>query len=600
MKRRLRASVDSGNAPRRVSKVTLLVVLGIVSVWLLLLGVRLFDLQVLQHEKFLAAGRRMWSGTDPIRSVRGDIRLKDGVLVARDVFSYEVGLDPSLIDSEERLVEAVRVVCDHLGQRAERRREALREALARRESGLRYVRLARHVEEDLAAQIYVALQGILPRSEWRAYLRRPTSSRQYPRGAFLGHVVGCTDPDGRGLEGVEHSMDGYLAHRPGKRQVLRGAVRGFRVQLPELREVAPIHGYDVVLTIESRAQRILEEELKKGIELQRAEAGLGIVLDCRNGAVRAMASYPDYDPANFHRYPPEEQARRRTNRPIENTYEPGSVLKAITLSSALSYQVARRDEIIWSGAQTHVFRHGRHGRPVSDTREHPPLTLEGVVVHSSNIGMSFIGLRLGRERLIEVLERFGFFEPTGIELPGEAPGGRTKREEWSELWTSVSVAFGYELRVTPLQLCSAFAALVNGGRLWRPRIVERALSGGEEVLSNPPDLVDRPISEAVSREVREILLGVVERGTGQRLKMDGFRFGGKSGTADMGRGYTKQDYLASFEAFAPYDDPEVVVLVMIEKPRAGTFYGSRVAGPVVATFLRRYFRVESLPRFARY
>ena len=234
---------------------------------------------------------------------------------------------------------------------------------------------------------------------------------------------------------------------------------------------------------------------------------------------------------------------------------------------------------------------------VHDVRDRGPLSMEDAVVYSSNIGMSFLGLRVGRDRLIETLDRFGFCRRTGIDLPGEAAGRRTSRKEWKELYTSVSVAFGYEVRITPLQLCNAFAVLVNGGYLYKPRIVEKVVRNEEEV-PNPPEILDRPIDEAQSREMREILLRVITEGTGSRLRLDGFRFGGKSGTALVGPDYRKKDYLASFEAFAPYDEPEVVVLVMIEKPRGRAYYGSTVSGPVVASVLRRYFRVEDKPKIA--
>ena len=364
--------------------------------------------------------------------------------------------------------------------------------------------------------------------------------------------------------------------------------------MPENVEVAPINGYDIVLTIDSRAQKIVEEELALGIEKHNAEAGQAVLMDCNNGDVLAMASWPSYDPNEYHRYPKQELERRRKNRTIESVFEPGSVIKPFVAATVLERGLARRDEPIWDGGRFNTI--GR--RRIEDVSDHSPIDFDGCVVYSSNIGMSLLGMRLGRDGMIDVLDRFGFCRKTGIALPFEAVGRHTSREKWNDIYSTVSVSFGYEVMISPIQLCTAFAAVINGGFLYRPRIVRAYRKDGQEEPV-ATKLVGRPIGEETSRAMREILLRVVEEGTGKYLRMKGFEFGGKTGTADMDPLYTKKDYLASFEAFAPYDDPQVVMLVMIEKPRNKKFYGGTVSGPVVARTLRRYFRVAELPRFER-
>jgi cell division protein FtsI/penicillin-binding protein 2 len=375
--------------------------------------------------------------------------------------------------------------------------------------------------------------------------------------------------------------------------VIKDALQTLRFYFPENSDVAPVNGDDYVLTIDSRVQRILQEELERGLTRYRADTGLGVVMDCRNGDILGMASVPCYDPGEYHNYPREEREKRRANRVIESTFEPGSDLKPCIASWALRSGVVRRDEVIWEGGKAHRFE-GR--RRVTDVKDNGPLTMEEAVFKSSNIGMAFLGLRLGQTRIRQALEQFGFGRPTGVNLPGEVSGFVQSPAKWSELYTSVSVSFGYEIRATPLQLATAFCAVVNGGTLYRPRLVLRKVRDGE-VIENPTVVRGHPISPEVSRDMREILVRVVEdEGTGKYLRMDGFRFGGKSGTADIGRGgYTKTDYLTSFEAFAPYEDPEIVVLVMYERPRTERRYGGWVAGPVVAQVLRRYFLIEDQP-----
>lgn len=576
------------------ARAVLVVIIALLTIGFGGLATRLYWVQIVRHEHFAAIGRRMWRGKDPVFSTRGDIRTRDDVIVARSVLSYEIGIDPIRIE-EPDLVELVRVVARVLELPAETRREAIRRVLESRREEKRYVRIARNVEAEAKDRMVAAVAAAFPDEVLEALIRLPGSKRVYPRGDLLGPVLGATDVDGRGMEGLELWGERYLAHLPGTREVRKDATQTLRFYFPENSGVSSVNGWDLELTIDSRVQRILEEELAAGAERYRVASGLGVVMDCRSGDILAMASWPGYDPNEYHRYPREERELRRRNRPIENTYEPGSVLKPFVAAWAFKYGLTRRDEVIWGGGSTYAFE-GR--RRVTDAHDRGPLTSEAAIYHSSNIGLATLGLRLGKGRLNEMLDAFGLCRPTGITLPGEAPGAKREMRDWSELYTSVSVSFGYAVRVSPIQLVTAFTALVNGGTLYRPRLIRRATRGNEEI-ANPTEVIGYPVDAALSREMREILVLVVEKGTGQYLRIPGFDFGGKSGTSDIGKGYTKKDYLASFEAFAPAGDPEIVILVQMEKPRGKRTYGAWVAGPVVAQVLRRYFRVEGQPRLVR-
>jgi stage V sporulation protein D (sporulation-specific penicillin-binding protein) len=571
-------------------------VLGLIvvslSVVFAVLVARLWWIQVYRHEEFREVARRLAAGRDTILAARGDIRTADDVIVARSVLHYEVGVDPLRLDSEGELVALVRVVCDTLEQPDELRRDAIRRSIQGRRQKKRFVRIARRVDVHEMQELSRVVRARFSPLIAAAVVRDPRSERTYPRGDFLGSVIGVTDLDGRGSEGLERWADRYLAHLPGSRAVRKDATQTMRFYFPENSGVSPVNGHDIELTIDSRVQRILEEELDAGARQHRVEGALGIVMDCRSGDVLAMASWPTYDPGEYHNYPKEERERRRKNRAIENTYEPGSIMKPFVAVWALAKGLTWRDEPLWQGGRTHVLE-GR--RRIIDTHDRGPLRMEEVVFHSSNIGMSFLGLRLGQSGLRECLDAFGLGVPTGIEANGEAPGARQKPDRWSEIYTSVSVSFGYEIRVTPIQMAAAFAALVNGGTLYKPRLVKRLVRGDREI-EIPTVVRGRPISPELSKTMREILLQVVHQGTGKYLRMDGFEFGAKSGTSDIGKRYTKLDYLSSFEAFAPVDDPEIVVLVMMERPRGKRYYGAWVSGPVVAQVLRRYFRVEAQPR----
>ena len=560
----------------------------------LLLGLRLFYIQVLAHDDHLSRARSGTGRTDSIPAYPGDLRTADGVILARSESAFNLGLDLRPL-SGDLVQTVVNSACETLGYSTRKRRERLGDAVRKKANRKIYFNFGSSVGADMCDRVRNDLgetldPGVLKRALVVDWLTR----RVYPKDEFLCHVIGVTARDGTGLEGLERSLSRWLAPRAGKRRVLTDAREQFRFFSPEKVEVAPINGFDVFLTIESKTQRILEEELLLGIGKHKAEGGLGIIMDCRNGSILAMGSWPVFNPNVFHLYPRAVLDGLRKNRVIENVYEIGSVIKPFIAASALETGVVSRTEKIWDGGRFHRIG----GRRLEDVSNHGRITVEEAVVYSSNIGMGILGMKLGRDRLIDALRRFGFCRKTGICLPGEGKGKHTPAEEWNDIYSTTSVAMGYEVLISPIQLVTAFASLVNGGNLWKPRLVDRYVRGGE-MKREPPQLVRNSLKPETSAMMREILLRTVNEGTGRYLKMKGFEFGGKTGTADMDPLYTQRDYLASFEAFAPADDPEIVVLVMIEKPRAGRYYGGSVAGPIVARILRRYFNVPAKPEFER-
>jgi cell division protein FtsI/penicillin-binding protein 2 len=565
---------------------------------------RLFSIQILSHERYLASARAMRRSMEPILAYRGDIHLADGVILSRDVVDHEVGMDPRRIPAE-KIPEITRLVSDAAGKPAEHRRERLFLALRRKEGGGAYVPMAAAVSESVVEEIRAAARRVLSPVEMKGLVIQPKARRAYPRGSLAASVVGVTDAGGEGVEGIEKSLGAYLSRRNGYRELVRDAAQKTRIYRLGSLDVPAVGGYDAYLTISSRIQAIAEEELEAGVLREKAEAGLIVVMDARSGDILAMACRPTYEPGRFAEYPEPERKKRRANRVIENLYEPGSVIKVFFAAYALDRGILRREDLIrslvpptvtWDGGR--MARFGR--RTVSDVHEHPDMSFEDAVVHSSNIGMALVGLRLAQPGISDVFERFGLCRPTGIALPAEARGKYTSKEEWRPLYSAVSMAFGYEVMVSPIQIVRAFAAVVNGGYLLEPRIVDRIVRDGEVQVFPTRKVVGRPIGEEASRHMREILRLVVEEGTARYLKIDGFAFGGKTGTADMGRGgYTKSDYLSSFEAFAPFEDPEVVVLCMIEKPRGASYYGSMVAGPIVVEVIRRMFGVSQETRLAK-
>jgi cell division protein FtsI (penicillin-binding protein 3) len=358
-------------------------------------------------------------------------------------------------------------------------------------------------------------------------------------------------------------------------------------------DIPPVDGYNVVLTIDGRVQKIVEEELAEGVRRARGEAGLALVLDTADGDVLAMASYPAYDPNHFNHYLPEEFRERRKNRVVENLYEPGSTIKPIWAAAALESGLFKPEQLVWGGGKTTTVL----GRPVSDVSDHGAMTFADAIVYSSNVGMVLVGLKLGKERLDEALSRFHFQARTGIPLPGEESGWRMPLARWKDSTTTISASMGFAFNLTPIQLGAAYVSLVNGGRYFTPRLIDR-IESKTRVHRFPVIDKGRTVGESTSSRLRDILHRAVEEGTGKQARVPGLPFGGKTGTAPISkgrRGYAAggaKEYLSSFVAFAPYPDPEIVLLVMVEKPK-GAYYGSTVCGPIVRETLKRIFGIDS-------
>ncbi len=636
-------------APHRSNRINLLLAAGLVSIVFGVLFFRLFKLQVLEHDYYSGRVDRIVQVADNTRGHRGLIKTRDGTMLAVDVPRYTLAMDPGLPSRAPRGPEeavdyhripdeyqefVVNFIARKLSYSDVKRRKILNRLykskdafLSGRSTPLRYLVLAdRQEQEEVNALLDEMRETLRSASleegkseddikELLRYFRvgkgglclTEVHHRVYPKKNALSHVIGTVMPgdregDLRGLEGIERTLNSYLEGRDGRSQYFCDGLRKTWFYNPDNVAIASTDGYNVTLTIDSRIQKIVEEELAKGVKAKEAEAGVAVVMDCRNGEVLAMASYPDFDPARFHGYPPKELSERRRNRVIESQFEPGSTIKPLVAALALEKGVVRLEELIWKGGDVEKIL----GRTVRDAHDKGPLSFEDAVVHSSNIGLAKVGLRLAKPGLNELLDRFHFGVKTKIPLPGEAPGSRRKLSEWSEKYTSISVSFGYGLTVTPIQLASAYCALVNGGMYYRPRLILKVQREGE-VHRVDPEPMGRVVSEGISEEMRRILNQVVIRGTGRWHQIKGFQYGAKTGTAIVSqgkKGYIGSEgkqYRSSFVAFAPYEEkkkPDIVVMVTIEKPnRRLGYYGSVVCGPVVKNVLRRIYRIpeEGLP-----
>lgn len=443
----------------------------------------------------------------------------------------------------------------------------------------------------------------LPKSTWG--LRREYQ-RKYPQGGFASHVLGIRNIDNDGKGGLEQSLNLLIRGVDGKRVMTRDA-RGIVMEVAAEQSSSPDHGQTVVSTIDLLMQIETERYVDELMEQWKPIGACAIVMEPHSGDVLAMVSRPGFNPNSLVEVP--EAAW--TNLAVSAAFEPGSTFKPFIVGWALQEQLLQSDEMI--DCSFGAYRMGP--RLLHDHHSYGELSVEDVLVKSSNIGMAKIGERLGLEALYEATRSFGFGRRTGIELPGEIPGLLHSFDRWN-VYSLGSIPMGQELAVTPLQLITAHAALANGGRLVRPRLIRGASE--DDSIASPASAVNsvRPAADVgaelldpqVARWlVEQPMVQVVERGTGKTAKIPGLSVFGKTGTAqklDPETGtYSDKAWVVSFICGAPAEDPSVLVLLMVDEPTVpGVHYGGTVAAPTAAKILQfaeARARTLDLPRSSR-
>jgi cell division protein FtsI (penicillin-binding protein 3) len=338
-------------------------------------------------------------------------------------------------------------------------------------------------------------------------------------------------------------------------------------------------GQNIFLTIDAEIQAIVEEELEKGVSRTKAESGLAVMVDPATGAILAMANFPSFYPARAALLDPAVQR----NRVITDSFEPGSVFKVVTASAALETGAVRPGEKIFAENGTYIVPlPGRKSRKITDTHRHGMLTFQEGMEQSSNIVMAKVAARVGAQTMFTTARAFGFGIQTDLGLPGEIGGNLKKPAQWSAT-TLHSMAMGYEVAATPLQLVMAYAAVANGGWLMKPFVVRRVVNAQQEVLEETPQQqIRRVISDSTAHMLTRIFEGVIERGTGMAAKVAGLRVAGKTGTSKkvVNGQYLEGDYTASFVGFFPAEAPKYVCLVMLDNPRVGGYSGGLASAPI--------------------
>jgi len=423
------------------------------------------------------------------------------------------------------------------------------------------------------------IYGIGVQSEWQ---------RHYPMGRLAANLVGFTSRlDNKGLEGVELKYDKVLSGSSARNIFLADAHR--RPIRAKQQDGVLTNGVGIILTIDATIQQFTRDALIKQYLQYEAESALAIVAEPRSGAILAMVSLPDFDPADRATDP-----NNFRSRAITDSYEPGSILKPFAATIALDTGAVSRNEKIF--CENGSYSGKGFGRIGEYRRGFGDLTVKEILINSSNIGMAKIGQRLGKNRLYDGLRLFGFGRKTGIELPGEIDGLLAPPHTWTG-YSVTRIPYGQEICVTGMQLIRAFCILANGGRLVRPFLVRAVVDNDGKIseLKRPPPPVGYIIKPEVAEwVVREALTGVVNEGTGKRAQLEKWQVFGKTGTANIARsdarGYSDSEYVASFMSGAPADNPAIVVLVSVRKPNRSLgkgYTGGVVASPVAAKIIEK-------------
>lgn len=526
------------------------------------LGIRLFWIQVVEGEKYATISRDQHIERVRLLPHRGRILDRHDVPLAYTVDNPVLVAEPARLGSPAQRRQTTRALARYLETSA----ADLDRKIAR--AGRRPVVLNRQ-PTPLPSELLDSLdfQGITSNRE---------PKRVYPLGPAAAHVTGFVGVDQEGIEGTEKAYDRELQGSPGWATFRRDAHGG---RHPFGWDRPPVPGNDLALTIDSYLQQITVSRLEEAVARTNARGGWAIVIAPKTGDILAFANAPGYDPTYHGRSP---QANYR-NHILSDRIEPGSTIKAITVAAAL-------EDGAFSPATPINCMGGRWmcmGKPITDHEAFGTLTLLDTFVHSSNIGMAQVGLKVGKERMYHYLKSFGFGQKTGLGLPGEVAGTLKRLDNWGNRTPAV-VAYGYELQVTALQLAMAYGALANDGVLMKPRLVRAVLSPDGHVLRETrPEVVRRVVSSRTARRLLEFMGKVVESGTGKQAAVDWCVVGGKTGTARKVDPKTKQyvaKHYASFVGVAPLDDPCLLCYVVIDEP-VGNVYGGSTAAPVFREIL---------------
>lgn len=542
------------------------IILLIFSSILLIIVLRVFYVQVVDYKKLSTLASDLWSRNLPIEASRGRILDRNGVVLANNITTTSLVLIPNQIKNKKEVTEKLAEI---LGVSFDEMKEHVYKETSIERVHPEGRRLSYEVADKIEA---LNFDGV--------YLVKE-SKRYYPYDTMLSHVLGYVGIDNQGLSGIELQYDDYLTGENGAIKYFSDA-KGNKLELTDL-YIEPQDGMDLQLTIDINIQKSVERELDNVVDMFNPDMALAVVMDPNTGEILAMSSRPNFDPNNYKNYSVEELSR---NLPIWASYEPGSTQKIVTTAAAVEEKVVDlfKDEFTDTGsvqvdtARIKCWKAGGHGHQ----------TFLQVLQNSCNPGFVKMGQLLGKERLFHYLDLFGFGSKTGIDLNGEGEGIIFPLDKVGNIELATT-AFGQGISVTPIQQARAISAVINGGILLKPYVLKNILEPetGNVMEHNSKIEIRRVISEDTSKIMRYALETVVALGGGKSAYIDGYRIGGKTGTAQkaVNGSYLANNYIMSFVGIVPSNNPEAVLYIAIDNPKDTALLSSYTTTPIARRIL---------------
>ena len=538
--------------------------------WIGGISVRLVHLQVNQSDWLRGQALNQRRDQTKSRQLRGTIFDRTERTLAISVNLKSLYADPTEIDDVETTAKKVAAVLKL------KPNDVLKDLREAKDNNKRFVWLARKLDEETAQKLNETLHDRdVKKSDEPQFAGlhwREEQKRNYPHQSLAAQVIGFSNSDDIGQAGIEQSQE----------EILRGAiVKGWqdRDRLGRVYDESETEQREppknIVLTISHSIQYKVEQALEKGVKAANAKSGVAIALDPKTGEILAMANYPTFDPNKFGEYAPENY----TNKVLQSVYSPGSVFKLVTYAGGLQENLIKADgEIDCSKGFIEVG-----GRRFNDPHATKTMSYSNALAVSSNYAAIKTALGLGKDRFYGYARKFGFGEPTGIELPGEVRGQLRSPETWNGD-SLASMSIGYEVSITALQAATAYAAIANDGVMIKPHVIKEIRQADGKIVSATEPQKSQVISPENARDLRRMLQQVVLKGTAKRAQLNGYTSAGKTGTAwkydAKLKKYNEAKYVSSFIGFAPADNPSIVIAVVMDEPQGGARDGGQVSAPV--------------------
>ncbi|MCX7876636.1 MAG: transpeptidase family protein [Melioribacteraceae bacterium] len=547
-----------------------LIVAGFLLIVLIVLILKLFTIQINKHEYYSRLAENQQYNPQVVKAERGLIKDINGEVLCYTFNNISFYLNKNLIKDKRSIDLIAAKFSQELGKSKDYYLNLIK-------NGKNRICLEKKIPLDKALNLkYFVVDGLSYEEDF---------SRIYPYGNTASHILGFVNKEGKAEEGIEKFYDKYLKGKDGI-YIYEKDVRGRILTLEEKSSINPENGNSLILTINKNYQKILEEEIKKGLENFGGESAVGIIMNPNTGEILALSNSPDFDPSNFNNAKPEE----RKNRAITDPIEPGSTMKPITFSILFEQTNINENDIVNAENGIYSYKNVK----IKDTHSYSDLTVAKVLEVSSNIGTAKLSEKLNNETFYKYLRDFGFSNKTAIDLPSESEGRMTLPKNFTGI-TKAFMSYGYELLVTPLQLTTAYCALVNGGVLYKPFLVKKIIDkNGNIIEENEPERIRNVISRKTSERIKKLMIDVVEKGTGTAAQLPDVLVGGKTGTSQrlVNNSYSSAHHNSSFIGFFPADNPKFVIFILINSPKKAQ-YGGLVAAPVFHNVAKRI--IESDP-----